>query len=52
MPEAPSAAPPEARDEHQQLSEEIEDARWRYFVLDAPTLDDADYDKRMRRKTT
>ncbi len=49
MPQAPSAATPEAREEHQQLSEQIEDARWRYFVLDSPTLDDADYDKRMRR---
>ena len=33
----------------QRLVEEIEDARWRYFVLDDPTLDDADYDRRMRR---
>ena len=49
MPQAPSAATPEAREEHQKLSEDIEDARWRYFVLDSPTLDDADYDKRMRR---
>ena len=47
--QAPSAATPEAREEHQRLVEEIEDARWRYFVLDDPTLDDADYDKRMRR---
>ena len=29
-----------ARAEHQQLVEEIEDARWRYFVLDDPTLSD------------
>jgi DNA ligase (NAD+) len=49
MPEAPSAATPAAREEHQLLSEEIEDARWRYFVLDDPTLDDGDYDRRMRR---
>ncbi|MCW2771827.1 MAG: ligA [Nocardioides sp.] len=48
-PSAPTPAPPAARDEHRQLSEEIEDARWRYFVLDSPTLDDADYDRRMRR---
>jgi DNA ligase (NAD+) len=45
----PQAAPAEAREEHRQLSEDIEEARWRYFVLDSPTLDDADYDKRMRR---
>ena len=47
--DAPQAAPAEARDQHQELSELIEEARWRYFVLDAPTLDDADYDRRMRR---
>ena len=45
---APAPAPPEARERHQQLSEEIEDARWRYYVLDDPTLDDADFDVRMR----
>ena len=37
---------PRAR--HQELSEQIEDARWRYYVLDDPTLDDADFDKRLR----
>ncbi len=37
------------RDEHQTLAQEIEDARWRYFVLDEPTLSDADYDKKWRR---
>jgi DNA ligase (NAD+) len=45
----PTAATAEARDEHQQLSELIEDARWRYYVLDDPTLSDADFDARMRR---
>jgi DNA ligase (NAD+) len=43
------AAPSEAREEHRTLSEEIEDARWRYYVLDDPTLSDADFDQRMRR---
>jgi DNA ligase (NAD+) len=43
------AAPTEARDEHRQLAEEIEEARWRYYVLDSPTIDDADFDRRMRR---
>jgi DNA ligase (NAD+) len=43
------AAPPEAREEHRALSEEVEDARWRYYVLDDPTLSDADFDRRMRR---
>ncbi|WP_243057010.1 NAD-dependent DNA ligase LigA [Nocardioides sp. SR21] len=37
------------RAEHQRLAEEIEEARWRYFVLDSPTIDDAVYDKTMRR---
>lgn len=37
------------RVEHQRLAEEIEEARWRYFVLDSPTIDDAVYDKTMRR---
>ncbi len=41
--------PAEAREEHRQLSEEIEDARYRYYVLDHPTLDDADFDRRLRR---
>jgi DNA ligase (NAD+) len=44
----PQSATPEAKDRHRQLSEEIEDARWRYFVLDDPTLSDADYDRRLR----
>ncbi|MFC6341267.1 NAD-dependent DNA ligase LigA [Nocardioides hankookensis] len=37
------------REEHRLISEEIEDARWRYYVLDSPTIDDADFDRRMRR---
>ena len=46
--DAPQAAPAEAREKHQELSEQIEEARWRYYVLDAPTLSDADFDQRMR----
>jgi DNA ligase (NAD+) len=42
-------APPEARDEHRTTAEEIDDARWRYYVLDDPTLSDHDFDVRMRR---
>ncbi len=42
-------APPEAREEHARTAEEVEDARWRYYVLDDPTLDDHDFDLRMRR---
>jgi DNA ligase (NAD+) len=44
----PKSATSEAKDRHRQLSEDIEDARWRYFVRDDPTLSDADYDRRMR----
>ena len=42
------AAPDEARERHRELAEEIEDARWRYYVLDDPTLSDADFDVRLR----
>lgn len=41
--------PPEAREEHATLVDEVEEARWRYYVLDQPTLSDADFDARMRR---
>ncbi len=43
-----TAAPPAAREKHQELSEQIEEARWRYYVLDNPTLSDIDFDKRLR----
>lgn len=45
----PTPAPPEAREEHATLAEQIVEARWRYYVLDDPTLSDADFDARMRR---
>ncbi|MDP3969660.1 MAG: NAD-dependent DNA ligase LigA [Nocardioides sp.] len=44
-----AVAPTEAREEHRILAEEVEEARWRYYVLDQPTRDDADFDQRMRR---
>ncbi|WP_036509038.1 NAD-dependent DNA ligase LigA [Nocardioides sp. URHA0020] len=43
------STPSEPQVEHRRIAEEIEDARWRYYVLDDPTLDDADFDRRMRR---
>jgi DNA ligase (NAD+) len=43
-----SAPDEEAREAHRVLAEEIRDARWRYYVLDDPTLDDAEFDRRMR----
>lgn len=45
----PTPATDAAREEHRLLAEEVENARWRYFVRDEPTLDDADYDRRLRR---
>jgi DNA ligase (NAD+) len=49
MPQQPAIATTEAREEHRDLSEQVEDARWRYYVLDDPTLSDHDFDVRMRR---
>ncbi len=53
LPESPgataSAAPPEAREEHQEIAERVEEARWRYYVRDSPTISDAEYDRLMRR---
>ncbi|HET6699762.1 MAG TPA: NAD-dependent DNA ligase LigA [Nocardioidaceae bacterium] len=42
-------APTSAREEHAELSEQVEEARWRYYVKDAPTLSDAEFDTLMRR---
>ncbi|MCW2819527.1 MAG: ligA [Marmoricola sp.] len=39
----------ELRQEHRALAEQVEDARWRYYVLDDPILDDAAFDRAMRR---
>ena len=44
----PTPVTEEAREEHRRIAEEIEDARWRYYVLDSPTLSDADFDRRLR----
>ncbi|MDQ4085888.1 MAG: NAD-dependent DNA ligase LigA, partial [Actinomycetota bacterium] len=45
--EAPAAAPAQARERHQELAEQVEDARWRYYVLDRPTISDAEFDTLM-----
>ena len=47
--ETVEAAPPAAREEHLMVAEQVEDARWRYYVKDAPTLSDAEFDALMRR---
>ncbi len=37
------------RQEHRALAEQVEEARWRYYVKDDPTLSDAEFDRLMRR---
>ncbi|HKC27515.1 MAG TPA: NAD-dependent DNA ligase LigA, partial [Jatrophihabitans sp.] len=39
----------QAREEHARLAQEIDENAYRYYVLDAPTVSDADYDAAMRR---
>ena len=38
----------EASQRHADLSERLNDARWRYHVLDAPTISDGEFDAMMR----
>ena len=45
---ASQGVPTEAAQRHRELSEEIDEANYRYYVLDAPTLSDAAYDAKMR----
>ncbi|SNY97108.1 NAD-dependent DNA ligase LigA [Halomonas sp. hl-4] len=40
---------PNVLDEINQLRAELEDANYRYYVLDEPTLPDADYDRKFQR---
>jgi DNA ligase (NAD+) len=40
--------PPEAKQRHAELAREVEDHRYRYFVQDAPTVSDAEFDQLMR----
>jgi DNA ligase (NAD+) len=42
-------APPEAREEHARISQQLDEDSYRYYILDAPTSSDAEYDARMRR---
>lgn len=41
-------ATPEARERHAELSDVLNEARWRYHVLDAPTMSDGEFDGLMR----
>ena len=38
----------DARQRHAELSEKLTEAQYRYHVLDAPTISDAEYDKNLR----
>ncbi len=44
----PSPATPEARERHADLSEQVRDARFAYYVKDAPIWSDAEFDVAMR----
>ncbi|WP_432557862.1 NAD-dependent DNA ligase LigA [Granulicoccus sp. GXG6511] len=53
LPAAPATrplaeAPSEARERHAELTELLDEARWRYHVLDAPTMADGEFDTLMR----
>ncbi|MFI2650956.1 MULTISPECIES: NAD-dependent DNA ligase LigA [Micromonospora] len=39
---------PEARERHATLSQELTDHQYRYYVLDAPIISDAEFDKQLR----
>ncbi|NHC44702.1 NAD-dependent DNA ligase LigA [Motilibacter aurantiacus] len=46
---APAApAPPDAAQRHSELAQELEEHAYRYYVLDRPTVSDAEYDRLMR----
>ncbi|MGH3734610.1 MAG: NAD-dependent DNA ligase LigA [Micromonosporaceae bacterium] len=43
-----AAPPPEARERHRDLAEELNDHQYRYYILDQPSVSDADYDRMLR----
>ena len=43
-----SASQAKASQRHADLSERVNDARWRYYVLDAPTISDGEFDAILR----
>jgi DNA ligase (NAD+) len=45
----PRPAPEQAREEHARVSQELDEHSYRYYILDAPTASDAEYDALMRR---
>ncbi|RJL25098.1 NAD-dependent DNA ligase LigA [Bailinhaonella thermotolerans] len=40
--------PAAARERHAELAQEVDEHNWRYYVLDSPSVSDADYDAMMR----
>jgi DNA ligase (NAD+) len=42
------AVPAEAREKHQQVAEQVEEHRFRYYVKDAPVVSDAEFDRLLR----
>ncbi|MFI7318414.1 NAD-dependent DNA ligase LigA [Streptomyces venezuelae] len=46
--EQQGSVPAEARDQHAQLAEQIEEHRFRYYVKDQPVISDAEFDKLLR----
>ncbi|MFI6934644.1 NAD-dependent DNA ligase LigA [Streptomyces sp. NPDC050287] len=46
--QAETTVPSEAREQHAQLAEQIEEHRFRYYVKDAPVISDAEFDQLMR----
>jgi DNA ligase (NAD+) len=46
--EAGKELTPKARERHAELAEQVEQHRWSYYILDRPTVSDADFDTLMR----
>src|SRR6478609_2265301 len=45
---SPKGAPEEVRERAAELARELDDHQYRYYVLDAPTLSDGEYDALLR----
>jgi DNA ligase (NAD+) len=43
-----TGVPDEVRRRHAELAQEVEEANYRYYILDSPTISDAAYDERMQ----
>jgi DNA ligase (NAD+) len=41
-------APVSARERHAEVSQQVDDAQYRYYIRDSPTISDAEYDRLMR----